>query len=303
MWIFYGLFSAVFLGFYDAVRKKVLNQNPVIPVLFLSSATNSLIFLPIVVLSGKKIIQSEAFLFIPQGNIHMHILAFYKSILVGSSWFLAYNALRKLPLTIVVPIRSTSPMWTLIAAMIIYDERFTLLQWLGIITVLGFFYYFSLAGKREGIHFFSNKWIYAAIGATLLGTASNLYDKYLFTSYDRLFMQAWHYFYMTLVLLPLVIYWWKSNQNAESGFSWSFFIPLIGLLLVFSDFLFFYALSGEGSLIALLAMIRRSSVVISFISGAVFFGERNLKRKGIALTGIFGGVVMIIIGTILDTHL
>lgn len=300
MWAFFGVFSAIFLGLYDATRKKVLQVNPVIPVLFLASATGALIFVPFLFLSHTKIIDSGSRIFIPPGHIHMHLLTLFKSILVGSSWFLAYNALRRLPLTIVVPIRSTSPMWTLIVAMILYNERFTLIQWLGIIIVLGFFFYFSLAGKKEGINFFRNKWIYAAIGATLLGSASNLYDKYLFSNYNQMFIQAWHYIYMIPVLLPLLSVVWFPKRNNMGSFSWSFFIPLIGILLVVSDFLYFYAVSMKGSLIALLAIIRRCSVIISFISGAVFFGEKNLKRKVIALAGIFIGVLLIVIGTLIN---
>jgi len=128
MWVFYGLFSAIFLGFYDAIRKKVLNNNPVIPVLFLASLTGALIFLPFIIVSYTGVIHQGAFLYIPPGSPKEHLLTLYKSMLVGSSWFLAYNALSRLPLTIVVPIRSTGPMWTLIGAMLIYTERFTAVQ-------------------------------------------------------------------------------------------------------------------------------------------------------------------------------
>jgi len=298
MWVFYGLFSTIFLGFYDAIRKKVLNNNPVIPVLFLASLTGALIFLPFIIFSHTGVIHQGAFLYIPPGSPKEHLLALYKSMLVGSSWFLAYNALSRLPLTIVVPIRSTGPMWTLIGAMLIYTERFTAVQWFGIVTVLGFFYYFILAGRKEGIDFFRNKWIFTAIGATLLGAASSLYDKFLFSHYDRVFIQAWYSVYMVPVLLPFVFFVWYPRSKALTVFSWNVFIHLIGILLVVSDFLYFYALSYNGSSIAVLSILRRSSVIISFISGAVFFGERNLKHKGLALTGIFIGIVLIVLGTL-----
>jgi len=300
MWIFYGLFSAIFLGVYDVTRKKVLKDNPVIPVLFLASFTGALIFLPFILLSRTGLLDSGNILYIPSANYREHLLALYKSILVGSSWFLAYNALSRLPLTIVVPIRSTDPLWTLFGALILYSERFTPVQWIGIITVLCFFYYFTLAGRKEGIDFFRNKWIFAAIGATLLGAASSLYDKYLFNQYNRMFMQAWYSIYMVPVLLPFVLFVWYPRRSVLPGFSWSLFIHLIGIILVISDFLYFYALSTGGSSIAILSVLRRSSVIISFISGAVFFGERNLKHKGLALLGIFIGVVLIILGTLMS---
>ena len=80
--------------------------------------------------------------------------------------------------------------------------------------------------------------------------------------------------------------------------SWNPAIPLIGILLVVSDFVYFYALSDDRALIAILSVIRRSSVIISFAAGALFFKEGNLKRKGLALTGILLGVVLIVVGTL-----
>jgi transporter family protein len=226
------------------------------------------------------------------------MLALLKSIIVGSSWFLAYNAISMLPLTIVIPIRSTGPMWTLIGAIIFYAERLTAIQWTGIAIVLCFFYYFTLAGRHEGISFFRNKWIFAAIGATLLGAVSSMYDKYLFTSFNRMFIQSWYSIYMIPVMLPVLLFIWYPQRKKRKKFSWSIYIHLIGVMLVVSDFLYFYSLAQEGALIAVLSIIRRTSVVISFVAGVIFFGESNIRRKGIALLGILIGVTLIVLGTL-----
>jgi bacterial/archaeal transporter family protein len=298
MWIIFGIFSALFLGLYDAIRKKVLKDNPVIPVLFLASLTGAVIFIPFILLSASGSIDPDSIFYVPAMGFDLHLKAFLKSLIVGISWFLAYTALSQLPLTIVVPIRSTAPVWTLIGAIFIFNEKFTNLQWVGIVLVLCFFYYFALAGRKEGIDFRRNKWIFAAIGATLTGAVSALYDKYLFSQYDRMFIQAWYSVYMIMIMLPFLLLLWYPRRKKTAPFKWSSYIPLIGLLLVVSDFLYFYALEKPGSLIAVLSVIRRSSVVMSFVLGAVFFHERNLKRKGLALIGILAGVILIILGTL-----
>ncbi|MBN1952110.1 MAG: DMT family transporter [Bacteroidales bacterium] len=298
MWVILGLFSALFLGIYDAVRKKALKGNPVIPVLFIASLTGAILFVPFIVGSSAGIIASDSAFFVPEISLLLHLKIFLKSFIVGFSWFLAYHALSHLPLTIMVPIRSTGPMWTLLGAIIIYGERFTTLQWSGIIIVLCFFYYFTLAGRREGIDFFRNKWIFAAIGATLVGAVSSLYDKYLFSQYDRMAVQSWYTLYLIVVLLPFLMLLWYPRRKAMDPFRWSPLIPLIGILLVLSDFLYFYALGNPDSLIAVLSVIRRSSVIISFVSGALFFRETNLKRKGLALLGILAGVILIVTGSL-----
>ena len=297
MWAIFGLVSALFLGIYDTFRKRVLRDSPVIPVLFLASLTAGLLFLPPIILSSAGWIDSGSLLYIPAMSRELHLLVVLKSVILGASWFLAYSALSNLPITIVAPIRSTAPMWTLIGAIYIFGEKFTFLQWIGIITVLGFFYYFALAGRREGISFLQNKWIFAAMGATLIGAVSGLYDKFLFARYDRIAVQAWYMVYISILLFPFFLYYWFIRRKKSGSFHWTPHIHLIGILLVVSDFLYFFALSKTGSLIAVLSIIRRSSVIISFISGAIFFGERNLKRKGLALLGILLGVILLVLGS------
>jgi len=298
MWVFFGLISAVFLSSYDVIRKHTLNSNSVIPVLFFASTSSGILFVPFVILSFSDIIHPQSIFFVPSAGLDLHIRFFLKSLLVGSSWFLAYSAIDKLPLTIVVPIRSTGPMYTLFGALFIFEERYSALQWVGLAFVLIFFYLFTLTGRKEGIKFLQNKWIFAAIGATILGAASSLYDKYLFSNYNRMAVQAWYSIYMILVMAPVFLISLRPSRENKNIFRWTPYIPLIGILLVVSDFLYFYALTDKESSIAILAILRRSSVILSFISGAVFFGEKNIKRKAYALVGILTGIVLIIIGSV-----
>ncbi|MBN1987624.1 MAG: EamA family transporter, partial [Prolixibacteraceae bacterium] len=67
--------------------------------------------------------------------------------------------------------------------------------------------------------------------------------------------------------------------------------------LVIADFLYFYALSLEGSMISMISALRRSSVLITFTLGAMLFKEQNLKRKGIFLLGILAGILLITLGS------
>lgn len=298
MWVFLGLISALFLGLYDITRKTALNGNTVIPVLFLASSTCGIIFLPFVILSRFGLIETSSSLYVPVSTLSMHLLFLLKSVIVGGSWFLGYFAIRNLPLTVVTPINSTRPAWIVLGAFFIFGERFTTLQFTGIIVVLFFFYIFSLAGKKEGIVFSKNKWVFAIVGATILGAISSLYDKYLFTHYNRMAAQAWYSIYFIPVLLPVLLFAWYPNRKNYSPFRWTWLIPVIGITLVISDFVYFYALSMDGSMVSILSVLRRSSVVVSFTAGALFFGENNIKYKAMALIGILTGVTLIVFETI-----
>ncbi len=297
MWIILGLVSCFFLGIYDISKKVSLNNNAVIPVLFLASASGALIFAPFLLASHAGWLQADSLFYIPPISLATHAYIFLKSMLVGSSWILAYYALKHLPLTIVTPIRATGPVWTLIGALLLYQEQYTSLQWLGIFIVLGFFYYFALAGQREGIDFKRNRWVYFIFLATLLGSCSTLYDKFLIARFSRMAVQAWFSIYMLPVFIPFVLFLWYPKRTKSTPFQWHGAIPLIGILLTVADFAYFYALTDPEALITILSVLRRTSVVISFALGALLFREKNIKRKALALIGIMAGVVLMVLGS------
>ncbi|MFB6340716.1 EamA family transporter [Saccharicrinis sp. FJH62] len=295
MWLVLALISAVLLGVYDVFKKYSVNENAVFPVLLFSCSSSALLFVPVFILSATQPeFMKSAGLFLPTLNIHEHVLVILKSIIVVSSWTFAFFALKNLPLTIVSPIRATSPVWTLIGALLIFSEKLTPIQWTGLGVTITFFFLFSTAGKTEGISFRTNKWIWFVLLATLLGSASALYDKHLMQNYNRIAIQAWFSVYQVVLLLPTTLLFWYPKRKAVP-FKWRWTIPMIGLFLVISDFTYFYALSDTDSLISVISAIRRSGVVVAFTFGALIFKEKNIRRKSIYLAGILVGVMLLML--------
>ncbi len=298
MWAFAGLLSALFLGIYDIFKKTSLNDNAVMPVLFFATLTSTFIFLPVVI---GSIFFPETFLsiglFSPTLNFVQHLQVFFKSVIVVSSWILAFFAMKHLPVTVFSPIRATGPFWTLIGAIIIFHEKLNFLQWFGVLITLLFFFLFSTTGKKEGIEYKSNKWIWFIVGGTLLGAMSGLYDKFIIARIDRIAVQAWFSFYQVIILFPVLAVFWFPGRKKTTPFRWRWAIPAIGLTLVIADFLYFYALSFEGSMISVIAALRRVSVLVTFAFGAFVLGEVNLKQKGLYLLGILTGTLLMTLGS------
>lgn len=298
MWVLLGLISSFFLGIYDVSKKWSLNDNAVIPVLFFATLTGMFIFSPFLLTSHLAPAYSSGQIwYIPQQTQTAHLHFMIKAVIVGTSWILAYFALKNLPITIVTPIRASSPLWTLIGALIIFNEQFNLLQWTGMILTLGFYYIFALIGRKEGIQFSKNRWIYAIVLATIIGAGSSLYDKYLIARYDRLAVQAWFSVYLVAFYFPVLLLLWYPARKRNTPFQWRHSIVLIGIFLIIADFTYFYALSYTESLIGILSSLRRSSVIISFAVGAMLFKDKNLKAKWYVLVGILAGISMIYLGS------
>jgi transporter family protein len=297
MWVFLALLSAVLVGVYDILKKVSLQGNPVLPVLLVSTSTGALIFLPAVIISNiTPGCAASHFWYVQPVDWTIHGLLLIKSTIVGASWMLSYYAVKHLPLTIVSPIRSTGPLWTLTGALLVFGERLNALQWAGLTISLTFFWFFSQAGRREGFSFRSNKWMWCIYAGTLLGAVSGLYDKYLLARIDRIVVQAWFSIYLVPVILPFVVFKWYPVRR-QQPLKWRFTIPLIGICLTIADYAYFHALSYPESLVSIVSALRRCSVAVPFLAGAFLFHEKNTGWKAVLLAGMLVGVGFIIWGS------
>lgn len=299
MWLIFAFISAVLLGLYDVIKKISLNGNAVIPVLFLNVLFCCLLFIPIIVLSRyfPSLIQDTLF-YLPPVSAHAHKFLFIKAVIVLSSWIFAYFSLKHLPITIASPIKATQPILTLIGALIIFGERLNFWQWGGVLLAFISLYLLSYSGKKEGIRFIRNKWIYFMILAIITGSLSGLYDKYLLKHFDRMNVQVWYNFYQLFIMSIILSVLWYPQRTKSTPFHWQYSIPFISIALVAADFVYFYALSFDDALISIVSLVRRSGVAISFIAGALWFREKNLKSKFIDLLLVLLGMYFIYKGTI-----
>ena len=303
MWLTLAFLSAALLGFYDSFKKKALQQNAVIPVLFLNTVFCSLIFLPFIYLSAETNFLNDSQFYVASGDWEMHRYILLKSVIVLSSWLFGYMGMKHLPLTIVGPINTTRPVLVLLGAILVYGEQLNLYQWIGVLLAISSFVLLSRSGKKEGIDFRHNRWIWAIIVAALLGAVSGLYDKYLMASPDnggvglnRMAVQSWYNIYqMGWMLIMLLLLWWPRRK--QSPFRWDWCILNISIFLSLADFAYFYALSKPGAMISVISMIRRGSVIVSFLFGALIFREHNLKTKAFDLLLVLIGMVFLYLGS------
>jgi len=298
MWIWLGLVSMFFLGVYDVCKKHALRENAVLPVLFLSNLASVQLAWPLLLGSAlfPGAMDSMGLLVEPVPLVG-HGLLFLKSIIVSTSWVLAYFAMKHLPITIVSPIRASGPVWTLIGAIVLFHESPSALQWIGMTMIFASYFAFSVLGRAENIHFHRSKWILFIFLATLIGTVSTLYDKWLIQRlcYSPVQVQVWYVLYTTAIFtFYFAVLWWPQRKSS-TPFFWRWSIPLIGILLYLADFVYFIALSNPDALIVILSILRRCSVLVSFFAGAFLFKEVNKARKAWVLLGILVGVLLIVL--------
>ena len=304
MWLLLAFMSAAFLGVYDSLKKKALRDNAVIPILFLNTLFSSLIFLPFIVLSATSTVLNDTIFHVGAGGWEMHKYIVLKALIVLSSWVLGYFGMKHLPLTIVGPINATRPVMVLVGALLVFGERLNVWQWVGVLLAVASFFLLSRSSKKEGIDFKHDHWIYMIVGAAVLGAISGLYDKYLMApveaggvGLDRMMVQSWYNIYQTLMMLVMLILLWWPKHNETTPFHWDWAIVGVSIFLSTADFVYFYSLSLPDAMISIVSMVRRGSVIVSFLCGAMFFHEKNLKAKAFDLALVLLGMIFLYIGS------
>ena len=297
MWLGWILGSALLLSFYDLCKKASVRDNAVFPCLLGSTLTGwSAVTLFLLCRGGLAPAVA-----VPAKTAALLLV---KSCLVGGSWTATYMALKTLPITSAAPIRATGPLWTLLGAVAVFGELPTALQAAGMALALVGCWLFSLSARHEGVSFWHSKAIALAFVGTFLGSCSALYDK-------RLLQQLgiptgtvlWWFMGGMCVIYAGACLWRLRGLRGSGGFGemakgmenfeWRWSIPLVGLLLAASDACYFSAISTQDAKISVLSLIRRSSVILTFLVGGAVFRETNLKRKAFALLFILLGVVLL----------
>lgn len=298
MWLAFALVSALFLGLYDVAKKQSLKENAVIPVLWFNTLFCSLLMLPFTLLSAKTGLLDGSIFYVPSAGWELHRLLMLKAFIVLGSWIFGYFGMKHLPITLFGPINATRPIIVLLGGLLLFGERLNLYQWIGVTIAVLSFYLLSVSGKKEGITFYKNKWVFCVIMATLLGAVSALFDKYLLGRFNNMFVQAWSNFYQLALMTVILFTLWWPTRHKTTPFQWKWPIIFIAVFLTLADYAYFVSLAQSASMVSIVSMIRRSSVIVSFLCGALLFHEKNLRSKVIDLILVLLGLFFLLIGSL-----
>ena len=289
-WTSWVLASAVLLALYDLAKKASVSANAVLPVLLASTCFGFAAYVAGLVASGSLGAASG----VTGAALSLGLV---KSAIVGTSWVFTFCALRTLPITIATPIRASAPALVLLVAVPLYGERPSLMQGVGMAAVFAGYFAFSWAGRHEGIDFFRNRAVWCAIAGAVCSAFSSIWDKYVFQVRALPVESVQLVFQIGLVVFyALALAVSRALRVRRDAFEWRWTIPLVGILLAGADWLYFRGLAYPGAPISAASLMRRFSVVITFLLGARFFHETNLVRKGIALAAIVSGVALMCVG-------
>lgn len=298
MWIWAAVLSALLLGFYEIIKKQASYENGVLHILLYGTGIGALCFLPCILSSVFGWGLGAGTMFELQlGSLKDHLIILLKSAIVTVSWILGLFALKNLPITTSGPIKASRPAFILLGSIIIYGERLSGCQWLGVIISMAALYMLSVSSRKEGIKFTDNKWIYCMFGSVVTGVMSALFDKAIMRWMTPVFVQSWCNLYITVIMAVIVLVCRFSGSRLYVKFHWDWKILLFALFLTVSDFCYFFSLTDPDAMISVVSLLRRSSVIVTFVAGAIIFKENNLKSKAFSLLLLLLGAVILVIAS------
>lgn len=275
-----ALASAVLLGVYDVAKKAALKRNGVYSILLVATALSALFVSP----------------FLSWGSGADHLRLIFKAVLVTTSWVSGMIALQLLPITTVSTFKTSRPMFVVLFSILLFGERLNWVQWLGVAAVLVALWLLSKSSEREGISFKGNKGFWALLLSVFSGVASALWDKHIMLNMEPLFVQSWTNIYITLMLVLIILL--RRAKGQTEAFSWDWTMVLIAILITAADMLYFFSLKEDGSMLSVVSLIRRSSVIVTFILGAALFKEKRIAQKTGVLLIMLAGVTLLMMGSL-----
>lgn len=292
MWLWLALLSAFLLGFYDIAKKKALSKNGPLEVLLAATAISTLLLLPC--------------FFLYSGPVEHHLMLVGKALLVSASWVSGMIALELLPITTVSTLKASRPFIVLLLSILIFGERLSALQYLGVAFALVAVVLITRAGK-SGDRAADRKGYIAIAISILTGVASALYDKLIMATMEPLFVQSRTNLYITVLLAVWVAARWllvkkpraavcNSGDSTHRGFRPDWWLLVTAVLITGADMAYFFALGQDGSLLSVISIIRRASVIVTFVFGVIIFKEKKLGSKFTALGFLVAALVCLMLG-------
>ena len=281
MWALLAVFSAVLLGLYDVAKKKALQQNGVLAVLLVATALSTLFVSP----------------FLSAGPAKDLLRLALKAVLVTLSWISGMIGLKLLPLTTVSTIKGSRPVFVVLFSILLFGEKLNWMQWVGIAIVLVALWLLGRTSKGDGsVKARRTGFIFMGV-SIVTGVASALYDKHIIAGMEPMFVQSWTNLFITVILAICVGVKALIDGEKREKIRWDWMLLVVAVLITGADALYFFALKQPGALLSVISVVRRASVLVTFIFGAIIFRETNVRAKALNMLLLATGVVILLLGS------
>ena len=284
LWIFLVLLYGILKGTREILKKKALEKNSTIEVLFVYTLLSFLIVLP------------------DAGNAAGMELRFYfyiaaKSFVIFLAWMCSFKAVRKMPISLYGVLDLSRVMFATLLGVIVLHEVLSGYQVVGLLFVsagLLLLKYRPRRGQRAeteqaalGVGFV---YVVMAFASCMLNALSGLLDKILMRDISSAQLQFWYMLFLVLFYL-LYILLTRTPVDLKSAVR-NRWVWMLSILFVIADRALFIANGMPGSRITVMTLLKQAGCVVTILAGKYLFREKDTTHKMVCAMIIIAGIVI-----------
>lgn len=282
MWVWLVLLYGVLKGVREIVKKKALEENSTIEVLFMYTFLSFVLVLPSAGVSmGAR----------PPFYFYIGL----KSFVIFLAWMFSFRAIKKMPISLYGVLDLSRVLFATMLGVAVLQEALGTFQVVGLLFVsAGLLLLKYRPGHMRGAASMGEtvevKYVVMAFASCLLNAVSGLLDKILMRDITSSQLQFWYLFFLTLFYL-LYILVSRTPINWKRAF-FNKWVWLLSLLIVVADRALFVANGMEGSRITVMTLLKQAGCVVTILAGRFLFQEKNTTHKLICAAVIIAGIVI-----------
>ncbi|MBQ5932310.1 MAG: EamA family transporter [Lachnospiraceae bacterium] len=302
-WVLLVLAYGLIKGMREVLKKKALEKNTTLEVLFLYTLLSFIFVLPEI---------RGAF----NEDFSTLIVVALKSLAIFLAWIFSFNSIRFIPISLYGILDLSRVLFATLFGVLVMKETLGIGQLLGLFLVaLGLLLLKAEPHKKiekkddrniPAIH------VFLLFLSCMLNSVSGILDKVLmtYTPISDGHLQFWYMLFLVIyysiyVIVILIINHRKSvSSNSKKDFSSNnsvfnlrsalknHWIWLLAVLFVIADRCLFIANADPDSKVTVMTLIKQSSCFVTIIAGKFIFHEKKILHKFLCACIIVAGIVI-----------
>ncbi len=297
LWIWLTLLYGVIKGTREIIKKKSMEKNTILEVLFVYTLLSFLMVTP-----GASQVGGVPW----QDMIWIAV----KSFVIFVAWIFSFKAIKKMPISLYGLLDLSRVIFSTLMGVVFLKEGMTLWQTVGLVLVCAglLLYRYQTGGKRlfgkrngtaepvtkEPAEKVGFKIVCFALLSCLLNGVSGTMDKVLMQRMTSTQLQFWYMLFLVLFYLAYIlitrtkIRLWSALKN--------YWIWILSLIFVIGDKALFIANQSTDSKVTIMTLLKQAGCIVTILAGKFIFKEKNIGYKlfcaGVIITGIVLSVAL-----------
>ena len=281
LWIPLVLLYGVLKGVREIVKKKALEKNSTIEVLFMYTLLSFIIVLP----EAKSAMGIE-----PKFCFYVAV----KSFVIFLAWMFSFKAIKRMPISLYGVLDLSRVLFATLLGVIVMHEVLSLYQMIGLCLVstgliLLKYKPRSMREAAVGDQGIELKYVIMAFVSCMLNAVSGLLDKLLMKEISSSQLQFWYMFFLVLMYLLFILF--TRTPVDLRGVARNKWVWLLSVLFVIADRALFIANGMSGSRITVMTLLKQAGCIVTIIAGRYLFREKNTTHKMVCALIIIAGIV------------